>query len=203
MANQKISSLTALSGANVEMLADSLEIVDTSETTTKRILPSELAKALLVLGTEVSASGVANVDFTIPSWAKRVTVMMSGVSFLFPGYFSILIGDADGFESSGYASAFAEITSSGQAVLGPGGTSFILSDLTVAASSYDAVVTLSLENASSFTWNLRSVLSKQGEGRVAICTGSKSTSAAMDRVRINGVLGAIAFDAGVINILYE
>src|SRR3990167_4468888 len=44
MSDTKISALTALTGANVDAAADYLSIVDTSVTTTKKILVSELFK---------------------------------------------------------------------------------------------------------------------------------------------------------------
>lgn len=46
MANTKISALTALTGANVDSAADVLPVVDTSVTTTKKILVDELGIAL-------------------------------------------------------------------------------------------------------------------------------------------------------------
>src|SRR3989338_7118979 len=42
MSDTKISALTALTGANVDAAADYLAIVDTSVTTTKKILVNEL-----------------------------------------------------------------------------------------------------------------------------------------------------------------
>ena len=53
MANTKISGLTALTGANVEAAADVLAIVDTSVTTTKKILVSELLYVLIPSGTRM------------------------------------------------------------------------------------------------------------------------------------------------------
>lgn len=47
MANQKISALTALTGANVDTANDVLAIVDTSAAATKKILINELRIALL------------------------------------------------------------------------------------------------------------------------------------------------------------
>lgn len=47
MADTKISALTALAGSAVDTAADVLPIVDTSVTTTKKILVDELRKALL------------------------------------------------------------------------------------------------------------------------------------------------------------
>ena len=56
MPNIKISARTALTGANVDMAADVIGIVDTSVTTGKKILGEELAKAL---GSAVAASNLA------------------------------------------------------------------------------------------------------------------------------------------------
>ena len=53
MADSKISALTALTGTSVDTTADVLPIVDTSVTTTKKILVSEL---LIALGTTTSAA---------------------------------------------------------------------------------------------------------------------------------------------------
>ena len=47
MADTKVSGLTALTGANVDTAADVLNIVDTSVTTSKKILVDELAIAVV------------------------------------------------------------------------------------------------------------------------------------------------------------
>lgn len=49
MANQKISALTALTGANVDFAADVLAIVDTSAAATKKILAGELLPPGMVI----------------------------------------------------------------------------------------------------------------------------------------------------------
>ena len=72
MADTKVSALSALTGANVAQLSDVIPIVDTSVTTTKKILVSELANAMFVLGTEQASTSGTYIDFTsIPSWVKR------------------------------------------------------------------------------------------------------------------------------------
>lgn len=53
MADTKISGLTALTGANVDTAADVLAVVDTSVTTTKKILVDELANAIVKATTSV------------------------------------------------------------------------------------------------------------------------------------------------------
>ena len=64
MADTKISALTALTGASVDTAADVLPIVDTSATTTKKILIDELRIALGIATQaqqEAATSLVANV----------------------------------------------------------------------------------------------------------------------------------------------
>jgi hypothetical protein len=56
----------------------------------------------LVSGVAVSATGTA-IDFTgIPSWAKRITVMFSGVSTNGSSILQIQLGDSGGVETTGY-----------------------------------------------------------------------------------------------------
>jgi hypothetical protein len=68
-----------------------------------------LAAAAVTLGANLTAntSGtitVVGVDFlSIPSWAKRVTVMLSGVSTSGTSIVQIQLGDSGGIETSGYS----------------------------------------------------------------------------------------------------
>lgn len=62
MANIKVSALTALTGANVENTADLLAVVDTSATTTKKILVEEIAIAILREFNDFTALAGSGVD---------------------------------------------------------------------------------------------------------------------------------------------
>jgi len=64
-------------------------------------------------------------------------------------------------------------------------------------------VNLVMEDETNFTWISSSILASSGTARINIAAGSKSLSAALDRVRITTVNGTDTFDAGAINILYE
>ena len=58
MSDTKISALNALTGANVTVSTDVFAIVDTSAGETKKILVTEMADAIHVIGTEqASTSG--------------------------------------------------------------------------------------------------------------------------------------------------
>jgi hypothetical protein len=197
MADTKISALAALTGANVEQLADVIPIVDTSVTTTKKILVSELSQAMRVLGTAVATTSGTEHDFTIPAWAKMITVMLVGVSGDGTSPLLIQTGDAGGIETSGYTST-ARNTGGGSTDSSAG---FILEASGVAASAVHGFVTLFLENSSAFTWVSGGNLFTSGN-TLTSSAGSKSLSAALTTVRITHVNGTDAFDAGAVNVQF-
>lgn len=202
MADTKVSALSALTGANVAQLSDVIPIVDTSVTTTKKILVSELANAMFVLGTEQASTSGTYIDFTsIPSWVKRITVMLADISTSGISALLVQIGDAGGVESTGYVSG---VTNSA-----PNSTNstagFVVSVSQNAGGSYSGKVILELEDATNFTWSSTGFIARTDTGSVvsSLSVGTKSTSAALDRVRITTTGGTDTFDGGSINILYE
>lgn len=196
MADTKISALTALTGANVDPVADVFPIVDTSVTTTKKILVSELGKALTVHKTEIATTSGTSADFTgIPAGTKRITVMFVGVSTNGTNDLVLTIGDAGGLETSGYSSGatnFSATTTSTAA--------FVLSRNVAAGDTRSGSVTLTLEDASDFTWVSTGILLRIGTS-LELSTGSKALSAELTQLSVSA--GGDTFDAGAINVLYE
>jgi hypothetical protein len=84
MANSKISDLTALTGANADIAADVLPIVDTSVTTTKKILLNELAIAmnLYKVGSFTRDLSVAsgNVAYTGVGFKPKAIIFLGVIS---------------------------------------------------------------------------------------------------------------------------
>jgi hypothetical protein len=148
-------------------------------------------------GTAVTASGTS-VDFTsIPSWAKRITVMFDGVSTSGTSNLLIQLGDSGGFENSGYVS-----TSSTQSGVTTGNSTvgFLITVATSGSSLHSGIVTLT--NINTTSW-VSSGLLKEGTTTLRSSAGNKTLSATLDRIRITTVNGTDTFDAGSINILYE
>jgi hypothetical protein len=149
----------------------------------------------LVSGTAVSASGTS-VDFTgIPSTAKRVTVMLSGVSTNGSSNPLIQIG-AGSITSSGYtargsyiaATAVNDTTyTTGFGILGG-----------LASNIYTGHLVLT--NISGSIWVCSSVI---GGAATWFSTGVVTLGGSLDRVRITTVNGTDTFDAGTINIMWE
>lgn len=205
MADTKISALTALTGANVDTAADVLAIVDTSATATKKILVDELRNAIgPVLATEQATTSGTTKDFTIPSWAKRVTVTVNGLSLPNTEDLIVQLGDSGGIETSGYVGSVVDLMVVGTGVILPT-TGFYLTGGSATGNHvlYGQAI-LTLEDASDFTWIYSSTIaytSGASQG-MSIGAGAKATSAAMTTVRVTTSAGG-AFDAGAVNVLYE
>jgi hypothetical protein len=156
----------------------------------------------LVSGVAVSATGTA-IDFTgIPSWAKRITVMFSGVSTNGTSIVQLQLGDAGGVETTGYAGVTVR----------PGGSNvytsaysagFLTQTVMAAASTYAAQIVLT--NISGNMWAMSGMTSNTTSPNNDSCfmCGNKSLSDTLDRVRITTVNGTDAFDAGTVNIMWE
>jgi hypothetical protein len=153
----------------------------------------------ITLDTAQTASGTA-VDFTgIPSWVKRITVMMNGVSTSGSSDVIIQIGSGS-FSTSGYSSFGGFISSSGTNIA----TSSIGFLFNIAPSSPRICTGIStICNVNSNNW-IQSALSSIATSHAMNCSGSApALSGALDRIRITMANGTDTFDAGTINISYE
>jgi hypothetical protein len=155
--------------------------------------------APVVSGTAVTASSTS-VDFTgIPSWAKRITVMLSGVSTNGTSNYLIQLGDSGGIENTGYSSRAITLTNNSGATSTAG---LILSAIVLAANATSGSAIISLLDSSTNTWVVQGAL-MDPTNYLHTFSGVKSLSATLDRVRITAVNGTDTFDAGTINILFE
>ena len=202
MADTKISGLTALTGANVAQTTDVIPIVDTSVTTTKKILVSELSLAQNVLGTEQASTSGTAITFTgIPAWATEISISLEGVSTNGTSNYLIQLGDAGGIETSGYIGTGGSFTSSTQTVTGS--TAGFLIHVVSASAIVTGTVVLNLKDSANFTWIAHGALSDTDNTSSKTVSGSKSTSAALTQVSVTTVNGSDTFDAGSINIKYK
>lgn len=157
--------------------------------------------AKIVSGTSVTASG-ASVDFTsIPSWVKRITLMLNGVSTNGTSDPLIQLGDSGGVEITGYVAGAAVITAGSSGFSSTAG--FPISGSWSASVVFSGIVTLVLQDAATNTWTAGVSGGRTDSSGAFTGGGYKSLSATLDRVRITTAGGVNTFDAGTINILYE
>lgn len=156
----------------------------------------------LTAGTAVASTSGTSIDFTgIPSWAKRVTVLLNGVSKSATANFLFQLGTSSGVESTGYlSSAVASI-----------GTNIVINVTSTSGfiTAGDAAGTANMIGQVVFTtlgsniWICSGLVYMQAIGYNTTMAGNKTLTGTLDRIRITTSTGTDTFDAGSINILYE
>jgi hypothetical protein len=154
----------------------------------------------LTAGTAVTASGTS-IDFTgIPSWVKRITVMLNNISLSGTALPIIQIG-AGAIETTGYV-AYASYngTSNGATAT----TTFFPTRAGggIAADTIYGIATIALIGSNTWAYSFCGGMFS-GANYGSLGGGAKTTSGTLDRVRLTSSNGTDTFDAGSINILFE
>jgi hypothetical protein len=151
---------------------------------------------VLTSGTSVASTSGTSIDFTsIPSWVKRITVILAGVSTSGTSVMQIQLGDSGGIENTGYsggARGFGQTASSSGAVLSFDNAASII---------WGGAITINFLTGTTWAFSGNIYGNSDGYNGSMACT--KTLSATLDRVRITTVNGTDTFDAGSINILFE
>jgi hypothetical protein len=151
--------------------------------------------------TIVATTSGTSIDFTgIPSWVNRITIMFNGVSTSGTSGLRLQLGDAGGAENSGYVGGLAIVSGAPSSTNITDG--FGLPTNLANALRYGAI-TLTRMNAATFTWACTGAIYDVTNVVHGVIAGTKSTSAALDRIRLTTAGGADTFDAGSMNITWE
>jgi hypothetical protein len=153
----------------------------------------------LTMGTAVATTSGTAIDFIgIPSWVKRITVMLNGVSTNGASNKQIQIGSGSVDATSTYSGG-VELNGTRTANT----TGFLISRITAADSLNNGTAVLTL--LSGNTWCITGLLDDSGASVVHLdlFAGTKALSGTLDRIRLTTVNGTDTFDAGSVNIMYE
>ena len=153
-------------------------------------------------GTAVASTSGTSIDFTgIPSWVKRITVMLQGVSTSGSSLLRMRLGSGS-VATSGYLGSSVSATA-GQTTGGSNISSGF--DVTVfspsASSLYSGSMVFTLTNGNS--WTANGSIGQQGAATIGLTAGYISLGGTLDRISLTTVNGTDTFDAGTINIMYE
>jgi hypothetical protein len=184
---------------NIVLATDGSATIATLSSTT---ITGTTIQGTIKSGTSVASTSGTSIDFTsIPSWVKRVTVMLNGVSTNGSSAVQIQIGSGT-FTTSGYVGYATRFGTSPNNVYTSMSAGFVTSDNQLSATTRYGIFVLA--NVSSNNWNLSgSHTNSASTGDTCLVNGNVSLSGTLDRVRITTVNGTDTFDAGSINILYE
>jgi len=154
----------------------------------------------LTLATAQTASGTA-VDFTsIPSWVKRITVILNGVVLNGTSLPQIRLGTlASGILSTGYTANLAAISTSNAFATSSAGHILVNSGNT----GFAYIGSVVFCNVTGNTWVGNGTTYYGAAGNTTIHTSSINLGSNLDRVRITSGNGTDLFNAGTINIMFE
>lgn len=154
---------------------------------------------LMTLSTAVATTSGTAIDFTsIPSWAKKITVMFNGVSTSGTSNPLIQIGSGS-VTTTGYVGGSQNITTSPSSGTTAASAGFPIQSTSASNTIYG---TLILSNITSNIWVI-SGITYVNSTSTSFTNGSLSLSGALDRIRLTTVGGTDTFDAGSVNILME
>lgn len=179
------------------------KIVDANVTTAKiadaNVTPAKLSQPITRATAQNTTSGTS-IDFTsIPSWVKRITLMLNGVSTNGTSPVIVQLGDSGGVEVTDYLGSATEVRSTPDSDLFTTGFG-VLQSPSAGDISYGIATIVNLSGniwVYSFTGGSSTIANNYIGG------GSKTLSATLDRIRLTTVGGVNTFDAGSVNIMYE
>ena len=184
-----ISELTSAAGVTI----DGVLCKDSQVAPANRVITAATAQAT-TSGTSVEFTG-------IPSWVKRITFLLSGVSLNSTANLLMQIGSGS-YSTSGYL-ASCQTVQGGSTSFGFTSTSGIILALNGSTNALSGAVTIDL--ISSNTWIATGAITYDNSlGTAGYAAGkTPALAGALDRIRLFTTSGTDTFDAGSVNIFYE
>jgi len=155
---------------------------------------------VFINGTKQASTSGTEIDFTIPSGVKKLSITLDGVSTNGTSGYVVQLGDSGGIETASYISYYNTLSASSNASSNAT-AGFRLNAAAVAANAYYGVVNLTLQDAATNLWICDSSVGRSTEGTMQ--RGSRALDSELTTVRITTAGGVNTFDAGSINIQYD
>jgi hypothetical protein len=167
--------------------------------TTQTLVAETGTLAPIVSGTAQASTSGTSIDFTgIPSWVKRITVMVREISTNGISPYQIQLGTSGVPVTSGY---FSSCGWAGGTTNTPSTTGLIIQANPTATSTSSGSIIITKLNLN--IWCSQGIITQTSTNTVPTSAGSVDVGGVLDMIRITTVGGANTFDAGSINILYE
>ena len=159
--------------------------------------------ALTSSAVTATTSGTSHDITGIPSWVKKITVMLTGVSIDNTTGIILQLGDSGGIETTGYKGTGVTLADATAVSASISTTYLFIAQTTIATTAQQGIGTLALSDSSTNTWTWSGIFGRDDASNVSVVSGSKSLSATLDRVRLSTVTGTANFDAGKFSLMYE
>jgi hypothetical protein len=138
---------------------------------------------------------------SLPAGVNKFEIMFSGVSTNGTDSLVIVLGDAGGYEITGYLGSSVNISAGGVSS-NPHGAGFLITGGVAAATVLHGNITLELVDSATFTWSISGSLSGSNAEFTIQTAGSYSLSAELTKVLLGTVDTIDQFDAGKVVTKY-
>ena len=194
---------------SVKLATDAVEtskILDGNVTTAKlaanAVTPAKMSQPL-THGTAVATTSGTEKDFTgIPSWVRRITVSLSGVSLSGTALLRFRLGNGSGFVTSGYTGA-ASVISAGSASVQLSAGFDIYTNVPNAGYAYSGAIVFTCVDSSTGVWAASGTFAAGTVAWTLTVAGHLALTPPLTQVRLTTSNGTDTFDAGIVNISYE
>jgi hypothetical protein len=144
---------------------------------------------VITSGTAVASTSGTAITFTsIPSWVKRITVMLNNVSTNGNSVLLFQLGTSSGFQTTGYVTG--------------GGNTTGISIPSSASASDNRFGNCTFSLLGSNNWVASGSFVINGS-TTSVATGGVTLTGTLTQIQLTTANGTDTFDAGSINILYE
>jgi hypothetical protein len=157
----------------------------------------------IVRGTTVATTSGTSIDITgIPSWVKRVTLMVNGISMSSATPYGIIQIGSGSITTSGYVGTMCTAIHVSPTGAFAFTNSFGFINFGAAADTQSGIFVLT--SLGSNLWVAAGTFTTSGSSlRGTVTSGTITLGGALDRIRLTTSDGTTTFDAGSVNILYE
>jgi hypothetical protein len=145
-----------------------------------------------------TTSGTAALYSSIPSWAKKITVGLSSVTYASTSLITIQLGTSGGLVSSGYTGQVYTQNTSASSF----STAFLLQAANSSGSANSGIATLFLVDSTNNIWAFASTIGSVGSTAASMGGGRVALASTLTQLQISTVAGT-TFSAGAVNTLYE
>ncbi len=191
-------SVTFAKLADAAVVTESETIAASNNDTTIPTTAAVIDHNITLAASQATTSGTSK-DFTsIPSWAKRITVIFTGVSTNGTSAIVIQLGDSGGVETSGYTSTAQLFT--GATTSQSASTAGFNLPVDAASGNINGRITIDLQTGN--LWVAGGTF-RRSSSSMGFLAGEKLLSATLDRVRITAENGTDAFDNGTVAVSWE
>jgi len=175
-------------------------VVGTTDTQT--LTNKTIQGGAITSGTAVASTSGTSIDFTsIPSWVKRISVDLQGVSLSGTAAICFRLGTVSGFETTGYVGVGQRSAASATAENNQ--TSTFVVNTSVATALVSGRAVFDLMNSATNLWTFTFTGTDSANSAIFVSAGNKPLAGVLTQVRLFSYNGTDTFDAGSINILYE